>query len=79
MNFDKFGQKLNQFLYGHRDPDEAVRRANAKVRQEWATIENHRETMEETDRRLGITKFNGRGPGQPIRWHRSWRQRWRSP
>ena len=78
MNLDKFGQKLNQFLYGHRDPDEAIRRARAKVTQEWAMIENRRESAEEMGRRLGITKFNDRGLGQPIRLHRSRWQRWRA-
>jgi hypothetical protein len=75
MSLDKFNQKISQFLYGHRDPDEGIRRAQAKVSQRWAAIENRHETAEEMGRRLGITKFNGRGLGQPLKLYRSWRER----
>ncbi len=65
--------KLQKILYGRRDPHEAIRVANYAVNREFAHVKAlSRLTMEEVDRKQGITTFNGRGgrAGYVIKPHR---------
>jgi hypothetical protein len=57
---------FGQLLYGHRDPEAAIARARVSVAAEFARVEllSRTMTMEEHDRMLGITEFNGRALGQ---------------
>jgi hypothetical protein len=61
---------LTKFLYGHRDPQEAVRRANAAVEAEFAQVENFSGTMEQWDRLHNIHGWNHRAAGEPLKLRR---------
>jgi hypothetical protein len=54
------------FLYGRRDPQEAIRRRRQSVAAEFARVETLAKLFfaQERDRILGISEFNGRYFGQ---------------